>query len=125
MAEANSGLSRVEDLLEQLLAWTRVGMYPVAKQLLFDKFAEARPEERLAYELLDGDRSQKDVLEVCTRSLSDPKISRSGLSSWVSKWEKLGLVQKAGSNVKRLFSLEDFGLDVPPVKDDKQKTPTS
>jgi hypothetical protein len=114
-----SSADRIEDLLEQILAWTRVGNYAAAKQILLDNFGDAKPEERLSYQLLDGTRSQKDVLEICLRSLAEPKISRSGLSAWVTKWEKLGLVQKAGSNVKRLFSLPDFQLAVPAAKSDE------
>jgi hypothetical protein len=35
----------------------------------------------------------------------------------VAKWERLGLIGKEGSAVKRLFSLQDFGLEVPVAKE--------
>lgn len=113
MSEDVGNLNRVEDLLEQILAWTRVGMYAAAKEALSAEFREAPRGARLAYELLDGKRTQKDVLELCGKKFNDPKVfSKSTLSNWVGKWERLGLIKKEGQP-KKLFSLEDFNLAEP------------
>jgi hypothetical protein len=105
--------SRIIKVLEEILMWTKVGMYPTVERMLQSQFKSARPEERLAFELLDGTRSQKDVVAISKKSIPEAKISPAALSAWVAKWEKLGLVRKNGNMVTRLFSLRDFGIDVP------------
>jgi hypothetical protein len=107
--------SRIVEVLQEILVWTKVGMYPAVERMLQDQFAKARPEERLAFELLDGRRSQKDIVAISKQSVAEAKISPTALSVWVGKWEKLGLVRKNGNMVARLFSLRDFWIDVPPA----------
>ena len=106
---------RVVTLLEELVTWTRIGMYSAAETLLRKQFAESRPEERLAYELLDGNRSQKQVIEICKKSVEGAKISPAAISRWIVKWEKIGLVRRSESGSKKNFSLPDFGIEVPSV----------
>ena len=100
--------------LEELLVWTKASSFPNVKRLIQEVFSSSRPEERLAYELLDGTKKQGEIVKVCKIALGpESKISSPTLSIWVSKWEKMGLViKKEGRNI-RCFSLIDFGIDVP------------
>lgn len=110
-----NGNSRVEELLESILIWTRVGMYSNVLGILKAHFEESRPEERLAYELLTGERSQKEIIELCKQSVPKARISPATLSTWISKWERVGLLKKEGNSVTKHFSLGDFGIEVPAV----------
>jgi hypothetical protein len=58
-------------------------------------------------------------VETCEASVPDAKISPPSLSVWTTKWEKIGLVKKEGQRVTQLFSLVDFGLNVPKIADGK------
>jgi hypothetical protein len=106
---------RMLDVLEEILLWTRVGMYPAVERMMQSQFGNARPEERLAYELLGGDYNYRDIVNIAKKAVPDAKISPATISTWATKWEKFGLVQKNGKAVTRLFSLLDFGLEVPRV----------
>lgn len=115
-----SDSDRVVELLEELLVWTRAGMYGRVSELIqaeFKQHAEERSEIILAYELLDGSRTYKEIVQVCKASIPDARIAPSTLSSWVAKWERLGLLKKEGSTPVKLFSLADFAIEIPGMVD--------
>lgn len=106
---------RVVELLEQLVTWTKAGLYESVETLVHREFAEARPEQRLAYELSDS-QIQTEIVRICKAAVGEEaKISQSAVSEWLSLWERLGLISRSGRTVEKHFSLEDFGLDVPDV----------
>lgn len=107
---------RIVELLEEILLWTKLGTYPSVETVMKSQFEKSAPEERLAYELLDGTKSQKDVIEICKKSIEEAKISPATLSRLVTKWEKLGLMKKDGYTFTHRFSLSDFNIEVPKVK---------
>ena len=98
-------------ILKEMLVWTKVGMYSSVKDLILSEFLEAKPETKLAYELLDGHRSQSEIVEYCKKNIKDPKISNASLSRWTKSWENLGLLEKNGNTIKKNFSLLDFGFN--------------
>ena len=117
-------VERMVEILEDILAWTKVGMYAAVEQMLERQFGteDTRPEELLAFELCDGAMKQKDVVEACKATLGPgARISPGPLSRWITKWEKLGLVKRDGVRTTRLFSLRDFGFDVPQLKESAQE----
>ena len=116
-AAQKSPEERAIDVLEELLVWTKVGMYAAVESVLKTQFGEStRAEEKLAFELCDGEASQTEIIKVCKTSIADAKISTASMSRWTTKWEKLGLLRKDGNQMTRLFSLRDFGIDVPNSK---------
>lgn len=102
------------NVLEEILIWTRASSFPNVKRLIQEAFSASRPEERLAFELLDGTNKQGEIVKICKEALGpESKISPGALSTWISRWERMGLVmKKEGKNI-RCFSLIDFGIDVP------------
>lgn len=65
--------------------------------------------ERLVYEYSDGDRSVRDIEATIG-------VSRSTVTRYWDKWQRLGIVEKSRKyegRWKRLCSLEDLGIDVP------------
>lgn len=106
---------RVVELLEQLVTWTKAGLYESVESLVDREFADARPEQRLAYQLSDS-QIQTEIVRICKEVVGDEAtISQSAVSDWHSRWERVGLISRSGRTVTRHFSLEDFGLDVPDV----------
>ena len=70
--------------------------------------------ESPAFELLDGTRKQGEIVGICKKSLGrECKISPGALSTWIMKWERMGLISKKDGKNIRCFSLVDFGIDVP------------
>lgn len=115
---------RLIPLLEEMLTWTKVGMYSSVRQLIHSQFGNVRDEERLAYELLDGKRKQGEIIKLCKQVVGHAvAISQPSLSQWAAKWERLGLVKKDGQKITRLFSLADFGISIPKLP--KNLDPTS
>lgn len=106
--------ARLVSILEEMLTWTKAGMYSSVQQLMKNQFGDARNEEKLAYELLDGKRQLGDIIQICKQVVGEAVIiSKPSLSKWATKWERLGLVKKDGKKISRLFSLADFGIQVP------------
>ena len=107
--------SRVVELLEELVVWTKAGLYESVETLVHREFEEARPEQRLAYELSDS-QIQREIVRICEEVVGDDaQISQSAVSDWLSRWERIGLISRSGRSVTRHFALADFGLDVPEV----------
>jgi len=103
------------EILKEMLVWMRAGSFDSVKKAFLDELGSetSKPEQRLAYELLDGARSQKDVIALCRRAIPGCKISPATLSRWVGGWERRGWVERSGMVSRRLFSLGDFGIEVP------------
>lgn len=103
---------QIKNILEEMLVWTKAGMYSSVSSLIMSEFENTRDEKKLAYELLDGDRSQSEIVGICKNEFgSDAQVSTSSLSNWVNSWEKLGLIKKYGISVTKNFSLLDFNFN--------------
>jgi len=100
---------RMIELLEELVKWTRVTGIPHVKKLLLDVLTS--PEERVAYQSSNGEGS-KEVAKLAN-------VSHVTITSWWKKWIKAAIAEplsvKGGKRAKRVFSLEDFGIDVPTI----------
>lgn len=97
---------RMIELLEELVKWTRVTSIPHVKKLLLEILTS--PEERIAYQSSNGEGS-KEVAKLAN-------MSHVTVTSWWKKWVKAGIAEplsvKGGKRAKRVFSLEDFGIEV-------------
>lgn len=109
---------RTIELLEELVKWAKVTSIPHVKKLLEEILTS--PEEKVAYESSDGKPSQ----EIAALA----KISFHTVTVWWKKWIKVGLAEpipsRGGQRAKRLFSLTDFGIEVPELSH-KEKTKSS
>lgn len=113
--EEGEAVREIIRLLEEMVTWTKAGLYENVEHLIQREFEDARPEQRLAYELSDS-QTQSEIERICKAVVGeDAKISQSSVSDWMGRWERLGLIKRNGRSVSRLFSLEDFGLEVPEV----------
>lgn len=96
---------RTIELLGELVKWTKVTSIPKVKMLLLEILAS--PEERIAFQLSDG-RGSKEVGRQVNRS-------HSTITGWWKKWIKAGIAEpisaKGGTRAKRIFSLDDFGIE--------------
>jgi hypothetical protein len=99
---------RIIELLEEILKWTRLEGLQKAKAALTELLkADA---EKLAYEYSDG-RTSREVAGVVG-------VSHATIANYWRKWSRYGIVVErssrgGGTSYKRLFSLSDFGIEVP------------
>ncbi|WXG46772.1 MAG: hypothetical protein WED05_08975 [Candidatus Atabeyarchaeum deiterrae] len=97
-------------ILEEILKWLKVTSIPTVKKLLEDMLES--DEEKLAYHFSDG-RSSQEVANNCGASYVT-------VTKWWKKWSRAGLAElssvKGGERAKRVFSLEDFGIEISPLK---------
>ncbi len=95
------------ELLEELVKWTRFQGILKAKEVLLDTLKSNS--ERLVYVLSDG-RGSQEVGKAAG-------VSHTTVVSYWGKWATLGIVEplrvKGGTRYKRVFSLGDFGIEVP------------
>ncbi|MCP8309409.1 MAG: helix-turn-helix domain-containing protein [archaeon] len=107
-------------LLEEILKWIRFsGMQQVKSVLLSLLDSETK---RIIYHLSDGEKSSGDIGKMS--GVSDQTV-RNYWRDWFTK----GIVEpksvKGGTRYKKVFSLEDFGIEVPPLKEaEKVEKPT-
>jgi hypothetical protein len=95
-------------LLEELVRWTKVTSIPHVKKFLEELLQS--PEEKIAYQASDGSRTQGDIAKIAD-------VSQMTISNYGKKWIKNGIAKPVsamgGQRAVRLFSLEDFGIEVP------------
>jgi len=96
-------------LLEEILKWTRFEGMQRVKVVLLETLK--KDSERIAYHYSDG-RGSLEISKIAG-------VSDFAIRSYWKKWATMGLVQlssKFKGRYERLFSLEDLGIEVPPVK---------
>jgi len=110
---------RMIELLEELVKWTKVTSIPHVKKLLLEILPS--PEEKIAYQLSDGKTSRDVAKQVNTGNAT--------IARWWNKWMKAGIaepisVKGGGKRARRLFSLDDFGIEVPKIAKASPETKT-
>ena len=101
-------LRQIASSVEELVKLTRVVSYPSIRQIL--ETALDTDQKRLAYHLLDGNRTMVEI-----QQLSDINISY--ISQWGQEWEKIGIVEPSTRKGRRRksFDISMFGISVPEV----------
>lgn len=104
---------KIVQLLEDLVKWTKVTSIPRVKELLLEILEN--PEEKIVYQSSNGEGSMK-VAKLAN-------VSHVTVTKWWKKWIKAGIAVsisvKGGKRAKRIFSLDDFGIEVPIIKKPK------
>jgi hypothetical protein len=102
---------RMIELLEELVKWIKVTSIPRVKELLL-KILES-PEERVAYQSSDGERTARSVGDIAN-------VGHYKIADWWKTWIKAGIAEpvsvQRGERAKRIFSLDDFGIEVPVIE---------
>ncbi len=93
--------TRVEELLENILVWTRASSFDAVGKLL----ERALPSDnmRLAYQALDGSKTIEKVKKECS-------IGSNTINALIIRCCSMGLMEKSNGVVTRLFDLGDFDL---------------
>ena len=94
---------RSDQLLEELLLWTKFMARPALSESLVAVLKE--PKHKAAYELTDGNRTQGEVGKLSG-------LDQTTVSDLWAKWRRLGLLNDAGKRPARLISLSDLGWDL-------------
>jgi len=104
-------------LLEELVRWTKVTSIPHVKTLL-EQILQS-PEEKIAYQASDGSKTQAEIAKITG-------VSQMTISNYGKKWVRNGIakavVTTKGQRAIRLFSLEDFGIEVPQIVEKPKET---
>lgn len=99
-------------LLEEMVKWTKVTSIPHVKKLLLEILSS--PEEKVAYQSSDGERTSREVADMAN-------VSQFRIAKWWKAWIKAGIAEavsvQRGERAKRIFSLDDFGVEVPVGKE--------
>lgn len=102
---------RMIELLEELVKWTKVTSIPSVRKLLLEILP--KPEQKIAYQASDG-ATIKEVAKQANASVGS-------VSKWWEQWTRSGIAEdvpvSGGKRTIRKFSLEDFGIEVPVIKE--------
>jgi hypothetical protein len=96
--------SRMVEILDELLTWTKVTSFKQVKQTLLE--ALPKPQDRLVYFLSDGTKTGTQISQ-------ESGVNNAIISGLHNGWAKLGLVTKDKTGYRKRFNLEDFGIEVP------------
>lgn len=102
-------LNDIHKTLKEQLKWTRfIGVRQL--KAVFEETL-SKDDEKIVYELSDGERSTRDIEKLTT-------VGRTTVARMWDKWYKLGLMERSekygGGRMKRSFSLAEAGIEVPP-----------
>jgi hypothetical protein len=101
-------LKRIEQNISAQLKWVRLSGMSQLREI-FDRTMRT-DEEKLAYELSDGERSTRDIEKLTG-------IGRTKIGDLWKKWHRIGLMEKSakyeGKRMERSFSLLDAGIEIP------------
>ena len=110
MTAANN--NRTEELLSEILKWTKFTASDKVRSVLGATLDT--PQKKLIYLLSDGYRGSVDI--AAKSETSDRTVRR----YWES-WVRVGIMEKiqvrGGDRAKKAFELEDFGFDIPEVRE--------
>jgi hypothetical protein len=109
-------------ILREILRWSRFENFPKLRKILLDTLKT--DEEKLVYELTDGEKSRYDIAK-------ETGIPDSTIRSWWERWYNLGILEPSGKRKGRpqkIMALEDVGIEVrkvtttkPEVKEEKEQ----
>ena len=108
---------RIIELLEELVKWRRFEGAQLAKKTLRELFS--KDAEKIVYQYSDG-RGTKEIGDLAG-------VSDFAVRTYWKKWNIEGLVvpsEKHKGRFARVFSLEDFGIEVPMTKNSSPKLET-
>lgn len=101
------------DRLSEMLKWIKVTSIPQVKKLLSEILPSDK--EKIAFHYSDG-RDSREVAKFAG-------ISHVAVTRWWKTWMRDGIAEpvsaKRGERARRIFSLEDFGIEVPNLKEVK------
>ena len=102
---------RIIELLEEILKWVKFQGWQNVKGILSEVLGDDM--SKLIYHYSDG-KSSREIAEKVS-------VSHQTVTNYWKKWAKIGIVEPLkvhrGIRYKRVFSLEDFGIEVPEVKE--------
>jgi len=116
MAE-NSEKERTEEkeLLREILKWIKFEGMQRVKGVLTDVLQ--KDIERIIYQFSDG-RGSSDIAKLAG-------VSHQTVVNYWKRWSTLGIVEaeraRGGTRYRRVFSLEDFGIEVPRPREERQE----
>jgi len=102
-----------EELLREMLKWLKFSGMQQAKDVvdstLTHEDEQKEQEYRKVYELSNGKNSQSNIAEYIS-------YSSVTVGNWQKKWTKVGIMQQnADGKYEHLISLENLGLECPPL----------
>lgn len=115
----NTSDQKTQDLLEQLLIWTRVSSFSNVEAML--KKALPTERERCVYQAMDPDPDKR----MSSREIAmEFEIGTRTISALVKRCLAVGLMKRDGTIPVRLFDLGDFDM-LPEPKKSTEKEATS
>ena len=103
-------MDKMINLLKEILTWLKIAEYNNVKKLLLNTLKEDM--DKIIYHLSDGKSSRKIAKKI--------PVSHATVVNYWKKWIEIGIVEpvstRGGISYKKVFSLEDFGIEIPEIK---------
>jgi hypothetical protein len=97
------------NLLKEIVKWTKFQAWGKVKDVLLDVLSN--DEQKKIYHLSDGKQSSRKIEEKVS-------VSRSTIVKYWNDWANFNIVEPipvkgGGLRYKKMFNLEDFGIEIP------------
>lgn len=107
--------NKVIELLEEILKWVKFLGWRNVKDVLLDTLKDDL--SKLIYHYSDGSSSRKIAEKL--------PVSHSTVTIYWKKWAKIGIVEPlkvkgGGTRYRKIFDLEDFGIELPVLENIKK-----
>jgi hypothetical protein len=114
LSQQSINQEKIIELLQELSKWVKVTSYPQVGKILNEQVQSEA--QKIVYANSDGIRTTKEFFELS--GMYSPDVSE----NW-KKWARAGIAKQVpvsgGTRGKSLFSLEEFGIEVPKNKTEK------
>jgi hypothetical protein len=112
-------MSEITGIMREQLRWARLSGLSHLKTIFETELKT--DEEKVVYEMSDGERSIRDLEKLTS-------VSRSRVALLWRKWYNMGIMERSekyeGKRMRKSFSLFDVGMDVTlPTSDNMTKKP--
>ena len=103
---------QIIELLKELVKWTKFQAWGKVKDVLLGVLDDN--EKKRIYHLSDGKQSSRKIAE-------NVSVSRSTIVKYWNDWANSNIVEPipvkgGGLRYKKMFNLEDFGIEIPKTK---------
>jgi len=115
LVEDTDLLRKIHDELSEIKYWIRLSGLPVLRRVAHENLRD--DESKLVYELSDGNRSTREIVEELKKV--GKAITHSTVANMWKRWVAAGIVEPSEryqGRFRKVASLESLGIEIPEIR---------
>ena len=106
---------KIYDELREIKYWVKLSGHPVLRRAVHENLRN--DESKLVYELSDGNRSTREIVEELKKA--GKAITHSTVANMWKRWTAVGIVEPSEryqGRFRKVTSLESLGIEIPEIR---------